>query len=146
MLIPFTLRDHIDTIASMGVVSRHTLFVLTLFQASVASLLLPFSSVPRYFQNNPFTRRQVLISEIARDLGTIVSSNSAIFLPSDPSWSEVTERWNTLAPPDIEIVVQPAEESEISKIVSAAVTPELSYHLPDSGFRSSIAMITASNF
>ncbi|KAI4864936.1 FAD-binding domain-containing protein [Hypoxylon rubiginosum] len=101
----------------MGVVSRHTLFVLTLFQASVASLLLPFSSVPRYFQNNPFTRRQVLISEIARDLGTIVSSNSAIFLPSDPSWSEVTERWNTLAPPDIEIVVQPAEESEISKIV-----------------------------
>ncbi|XXG99621.1 hypothetical protein Hte_005962 [Hypoxylon texense] len=50
-------------------------------------------------------------------MGAIVSSNSAIFLPSDPSWPEITERWNTLAPPDIEIAVQPAEESDVSKIV-----------------------------
>ncbi|KAI0879960.1 FAD-binding domain-containing protein [Annulohypoxylon maeteangense] len=97
--------------------SRHVLYGLALLQAFVASSPLPLDTVPHYFQKNPFTRREVPVTQIAKELGAIISSHSAIYLPSNSSFADVTHRWNTLAPPDIQIAVQPAEESDISKIV-----------------------------
>ncbi|KAI6085187.1 FAD-binding domain-containing protein [Hypoxylon rubiginosum] len=96
--------------------SWYALCCLALLQAFIPGSS-PLKSIPYYFQKNPFTCRQVSVFEIAQDLGAVISSNSAIFLPSHPPWSEVTKRWNTLIAPDIEIVVQPAEESDIPKVV-----------------------------
>lgn len=50
-----------------------------------------------------------------------MSPGSLIFGPSDPAWDETTKRWNLFAVPDVQVVVQPAQESDVSKIVS---TPE----------------------
>ncbi|KAI1771734.1 hypothetical protein F4818DRAFT_202391 [Hypoxylon cercidicola] len=90
---------------------------LALFQALAVASPLPLSSVPRYFQKNPVTRREVQVSTIQQELGTSLSPGSIIILPSDASFSNDTHRWNTLAPPDVEVVVQPARESDISRIV-----------------------------
>ncbi|KAI1660859.1 FAD-binding domain-containing protein [Daldinia decipiens] len=101
----------------MAAIYRRIFCGIALLQAFVASSPLPLDTMPRYFQNTPITRRQVSVSQIEHELGPLLSPNSAIFLPSDPEWANVNERWNTLAPPDIEIVVQPAEESDVPIIV-----------------------------
>lgn len=133
-------RRLLDTKASMGAFPWKVLCGLALIQTFVSS-----SPVPRYFQNNLFTRRNISVTEIAQELGVIVSYNSTIFLPSDLSWSNATERWNTLAPPNVELVVQPAEESDISKIVSASMATTLFDNGAYSIFRSNIATTTVSS-
>ncbi|OTB10566.1 hypothetical protein K445DRAFT_69980 [Daldinia sp. EC12] len=96
---------------------RGILCGVALFQTFVEASPLPHDAVPRYFQNAPFTRREISVSRIEQELGPLLSPGSGIFLPSDPEWSDLNERWNTLAPPDIEVVVQPAKESDVPIIV-----------------------------
>jgi hypothetical protein len=67
----------------------------------------------------PFTRRDLPVHKVKRELGRLLSSSSTIFGPLDPRWGEATERYNTFTIPHIEIVVQPAKESDIPIIVSA---------------------------
>ncbi|KAF5558957.1 cytochrome p450 [Fusarium mexicanum] len=74
--------------------------------------------VPSYFQPDHLTRREVPVFQIQQELGALLSENSLILLPSNPLWIETTKRWNTMAPPDIKVVVQPAKEVDIPKIVS----------------------------
>jgi hypothetical protein len=76
-------------------------------------------SVPSYFQSDHLTRREVPVFQIQQELGALLSENSLILLPSNPLWLETTKRWNTMAPPDIKVVVQPASEVDIPKIVSS---------------------------
>lgn len=76
-------------------------------------------SVPPYFQPDHLTRREVPVFQIQQELGALLSENSLILLPSNPLWLNTTKRWNTMAPPDIKVVVQPANEVDIPKIVSA---------------------------
>jgi hypothetical protein len=87
---------------------------LALLQTLVAG-----NSLPDYFQHEPLTRRDLSVSKVSRELGNLLSRNSTIFGPQDPRWDDAVERYNTFAIPDIEIVVQPGEESDISKVVSA---------------------------
>ncbi|KAF5620203.1 fad binding domain protein [Fusarium sp. NRRL 52700] len=73
--------------------------------------------VPSYFQPDHLTRRKVPVFQIQQELGALLSENSLILLPSNPLWVNTTKRWNTIAPPDIKVVVQPANEIDIPKIV-----------------------------
>ncbi|RYP55563.1 hypothetical protein DL769_010120 [Monosporascus sp. CRB-8-3] len=101
----------------MNSFSRLVACCLALLQTTVAGAALPATHVPRYFQHAPFTRRDLSVPKVQAELGALLSRGSTIFGPSSPAWEEATERWNTYAPPDIEIVVQPGRESDVSKIV-----------------------------
>lgn len=66
-------------------------------------------------------------SQAKEQLISILSNRSTIYLPSDPEWADETERYNDLARPNIQLVIQVGEESDISKIVSP---PSLCHCLP----------------
>jgi hypothetical protein len=91
---------------------------LALLHSFVASSPLPSNTLPRYFQKEPFTRRELSIVQFQQELGSTLSANATIIGPEDPIFSNLTHRWNTVAPPEIELVVQPGAESDVSKIVS----------------------------
>ena len=94
------------------------LCVVTLLQTFVASTPLPFNAVPRYFQKEPLTRHKLPPLQIQKELGATLSVNATIIGPSDPTFPNITHRWNYVAPPEIELVVQAGEEEDIPKIVS----------------------------
>ncbi|KAI3327600.1 FAD-binding domain-containing protein [Xylariaceae sp. AK1471] len=91
-------------------------YCLALFQTFVAASPLR-NSVPRLFQRNPATRHNLTSADVQQELGPQLSHGSLIFGPSSPLYPDATERWVTFAKPDIEVVVQPALESDIAKIV-----------------------------
>ncbi|KAF5968611.1 6-hydroxy-D-nicotine oxidase [Fusarium bulbicola] len=96
-------------------ISLRSIFSLTLLTTLAVSSPL---YVPSYFQSDHLTRREVPVFQIQQELGALLSENSLVLLPSNPLWIETTKRWNTMAPPDIRVVVQPANEVDIPKIVS----------------------------
>ncbi|KAK1143241.1 hypothetical protein N8T08_006941 [Aspergillus melleus] len=85
---------------------------LALLQSLVAG-----TPVPEYFENAPVTRRDLSVQKVEAELGRVLSRGTTIFGPSDSGWDEAVERYNTFARPDIQIVVQPGKESDISRIV-----------------------------
>lgn len=87
---------------------------LALLQALVAGI-----NVPYYFQPAHFTRRDLSVTKVQRELGPLLSKTSAIFGPSDARYDNVTERWDAFLTPDVEIVAQAGQESDISVIVGA---------------------------
>ncbi|KAI5854502.1 hypothetical protein GGS23DRAFT_590635 [Durotheca rogersii] len=111
----------------MGASLRRVVGSLPLLLATVASSPLPLGQVPHYFQNSPFSRRQLPVTQVQKELGELVSEGSLIFGPEDPAWTEATERWNILAPPTIQVVVQPAQESDIPAIVKYCNVNNIKY-------------------
>ncbi|KAI2618206.1 hypothetical protein GGR54DRAFT_606504 [Hypoxylon sp. NC1633] len=103
--------------ARMGAFPRYVICGLSLLHALVAGSPLRPGAVPRYFQNAPFTRRDLSVTTVQQELGGQLSHSSTIYGSSSPAWTNATERWNTLSPPDVEVVVQPGEESDIPIIV-----------------------------
>lgn len=77
------------------------------------------AAVPYYFQPVGVSRRDLSAQEVAAELGPQLSNGTVIFGSSDPRWADATHRYNTLTPPDIQVLVEPAQESDIAKIVSA---------------------------
>ncbi|PLB52313.1 FAD-binding domain-containing protein [Aspergillus steynii IBT 23096] len=73
--------------------------------------------LPEYFDNTPITRCDLSVPKVGAELGRALSKGTMIFGPSDSPWDEAVERYNTFVRPDIQIVVQPAEELDISTIV-----------------------------
>lgn len=57
-------------------------------------------------------------AQAQRELGSLVSSTTAIFGPADPRWPNATERYQDYAPPRIQLVVQPGRESDVPTVVS----------------------------
>jgi len=74
--------------------------------------------VPRFFQRNSFSRGNITSSTVEAELGPQLSSGSLIFGPDNSMWYNATWRWSTLDTPNVQVVVQPAAESDIAKIVS----------------------------
>lgn len=74
--------------------------------------------VPRYLQGNLITRKNITASTVSAELASELSSGSLIFGPDNSLWANATWRWNTLVKPDVQVVVQPADERDIAKIVS----------------------------
>ncbi|KAH7383961.1 hypothetical protein BKA66DRAFT_89405 [Pyrenochaeta sp. MPI-SDFR-AT-0127] len=97
--------------------SGRALYALAFLQALVVGSPLPPTDVPSYFKREPWTRRSISTIKCQRELGATLSAGAAIFGPESPSFSNTTHRWNTAAPPEIELVVQAGAESDVSKIV-----------------------------
>lgn len=113
-------------------ISSITRFIcgLVLFQVSGTVTGLPRSTVPSYFQEQAFTRRGLSVAVICRELGHLLSNGTIIFGPSAPGFDEAVERWNIDTEPDVEVVVQPAKESDVSKIVGVTNSYPLHQKLP----------------
>ncbi|CAH0003347.1 unnamed protein product [Clonostachys byssicola] len=62
--------------------------------------------------------RGLSVPIVSRELGAILSPGSVIFGPENDAYAEATDRWNLAALPTIEIVVQPASEADVPKIVT----------------------------
>jgi len=76
--------------------------------------------VPDYFQAEQFSRRDLSVETVKRELGPKLSKGSLIFGPEDPLFANATERWQTRTVAKIQVVVQPAKEDDISTIVGEA--------------------------
>lgn len=85
----------------------------------LSTLVTALPVVPPYFQGRSFSRVNISSVTVAAELGPQLSGGSLIFGPDDPRFAEATERYDTLARPDVQVVVEPANESDISKIVSS---------------------------
>ncbi|KAI1497641.1 hypothetical protein F5X99DRAFT_421199 [Biscogniauxia marginata] len=86
---------------------------LTLLPALVTSS----PAVPRYFQRKLFSRGNITAGIVEAELGPQLSSGSLIFGSDNSQWSDATRRWNTLVRPDVQVVVEPAAEPDIAKII-----------------------------
>ncbi|KAJ4305632.1 hypothetical protein N0V90_001163 [Kalmusia sp. IMI 367209] len=74
------------------------------------------ASIPRYLERDHVTRRQLSSNQVQKELGARVSNGTDIFGPDDSRFEEVTSRWNTYAVPQVQVVVEPAQESDVSTI------------------------------
>ncbi|KAF2792188.1 FAD binding domain-containing protein [Melanomma pulvis-pyrius CBS 109.77] len=74
-------------------------------------------SKPDYLQPYPTTPRNLTANEVMRDLGGQLSTGTTIFGPGDAAYLNATKRWNILEVPDIQVVVQVGQESDVAKIV-----------------------------
>jgi hypothetical protein len=90
-----------------------------------AALLFPLAAytrhIPTPLEYSHFTRRQFNISQAQHELGSQLSSVATIFGPTDADWANATERYDTYAPPKIQLVVIPGTESDVPIIVSCSV-------------------------
>ncbi|KAI0382391.1 hypothetical protein F5Y04DRAFT_45577 [Hypomontagnella monticulosa] len=87
-------------------------------QTLVAGSAIPRApGTPQYFRPHGFTRRDLSVTQVQQELGPQLSNGSLLFGPSDPRWYAAIERYSTHAIPDVEIVVQPATEKDVSTIV-----------------------------
>lgn len=101
-----------------SLLSGVALIGLLLQQTLVASSPVPLQTIPHYFQRNQITRHSLQSSEVQRELAPLVSKGAVIFGPSSAAYPNATSRWVTYAKPNIQVVIQPAEESDVAKIVS----------------------------
>lgn len=68
-----------------------------------------------------FTRRQINDTNAKDELGPQLSSSATIIISTDNAWANATERYDTYAPPKIQLVVVPGQESDIATIVGSHV-------------------------
>ncbi|OTA57985.1 Glucooligosaccharide oxidase [Hypoxylon sp. EC38] len=66
------------------------------------------------------SRKDLPVSQIASELGPLLSSASSIFGPDDSRWTNATIRFQELVRPDIQLVIQPGQERDVSIIVQYA--------------------------
>ncbi|CAJ2508335.1 Uu.00g133610.m01.CDS01 [Anthostomella pinea] len=66
------------------------------------------------------SRKDLPVEQIASELGPQLSSTSNIFGPDDARWTNATERFQALVRPDVQLVVQPGQESDVPTIVQYA--------------------------
>ena len=91
-------------------------YLLTLALCLIQSLVAGLAPA-HYFESVTFTRRGLSVVEVQTELGALVSRNTTIFGPEDPRFVDATERWSNHAVPDIEVVVVPGTEHDVSVIV-----------------------------
>lgn len=59
------------------------------------------------------------VIDVQRELGPYLSKGSLIFGPEDDKFDGATERWNLYIAPAVQLVVEPAKESDVPVIVSS---------------------------
>ncbi|KAL4955747.1 hypothetical protein BDW69DRAFT_204142 [Aspergillus filifer] len=93
-----------------------TLFYIFVFpaqaraQAQISTIFLPELSASRLFQRDLFTRARLNPSQVALELGALVT-NTTIYGTDDLLFEKVTERWNTFAAPNVQRVTHCAQNS-----------------------------------
>lgn len=75
------------------------------------------ASIPRYFEKNQITRRDLTTTQVQHELGGQVSNTTSIFGPDDGRFKKTTSRWTTFSKPQIQVVVEPGSESDVATIV-----------------------------
>lgn len=85
----------------------------------LSQLALGSPVVPRCFQRSLYSRANISATTVEAELGPQLSGGSLIFGPDNPQWSNATSRFNTLLRPAVQVVVEPASESDVSKIASS---------------------------
>ncbi|KAF9871850.1 hypothetical protein CkaCkLH20_10784 [Colletotrichum karsti] len=75
------------------------------------------SDAPNYFERSPTTPRRLDANRVRRELGSRVSKATTIFGPEDSRYEIATSRYSTFAPPNVQVVVVPGKESDVSTIV-----------------------------
>lgn len=85
---------------------------LAILQSVVAG-----ARIPRQFRPHPTTPVNLNSTEVQRELGYQVSNTTAIFGPNDGRFDAATARWNIFATPQIQVVIEPGQESDVSTIV-----------------------------
>ena len=95
--------------------------VFTLFAHCFTILghLAAGATIPRHFEGTAVTRSNLNSDQVQRELGSRVSKDTVIFGPSDNRFETVTARWNMFAVPQIQVVIEPGQESDVATIVSA---------------------------
>lgn len=123
------LFDHISCATIMSILFRLMVLSIALVQSLVTASPLSPSPSPRYFQKHPLSRRELSVNDIQLELSPILSNSSTIFGPSDPNFSNATERFNFLAPPSVEVVVVPAQATAFAPEANAETMREAIVHL-----------------
>ncbi|KAL6854825.1 hypothetical protein ACO1O0_005952 [Amphichorda felina] len=75
------------------------------------------ASIPRYFKEHHTTPINLNATQVQRELGRLVSRGTVIFGPDDSRYDNATARWNMFAPPQVQVIIEPAEERDVSTIV-----------------------------
>ena len=75
------------------------------------------ASIPRYFDRFPTTPRGLNSTKVQRELGRRLSNTTVIFGPDDSRFTAATARWDDFAVPQIQLVIEPGRESDVSTIV-----------------------------
>ncbi|KAM4065224.1 FAD binding domain-containing protein [Hirsutella rhossiliensis] len=84
---------------------------------AILQTLAAGARIPGYFYPPPTTPVGLDAAQVQRELGSLVSDTTAIFGPDDNRYQNATARWNNFARPQIQVVVQPGEECDVSTIV-----------------------------
>ena len=92
--------------------------VLLACSLAICRALGAVTTIPRYFQTAPVTRRDLSTVQVQQELGRQVSNTTTIFGPADSRYDNATVRWNLIAVPKIQVVIEPGQESDIQIIVS----------------------------
>lgn len=106
---------HLDPRKTYSTMKSLVISSLCLF--SGLSSLVSGASIPRYFEKQPTTRRNLTSQEVRRELGGQVSRGTLIYGPSDAEFANLTSRWTVYSKPDVQVVIEPAAELDVSTIV-----------------------------
>ncbi|KAH5267276.1 hypothetical protein HBI82_225000 [Parastagonospora nodorum] len=92
------------------------------FLAVCGLMLLPalVTSSPiasSHFGRKLFSRNNITATTVAAELGPQLSNGSLVFGSDNPQWSNATIRWNRFVRPNVQVVVEPAAESDIAEII-----------------------------
>ncbi|KAF3355350.1 hypothetical protein VdG1_04183 [Verticillium dahliae VDG1] len=92
-------------------------------KASILSLfcilwgLAAGASIPRYFEKQAITRRDLTAKQIREELGLRVSNTTLIFGPEACRFEKATSRWTDSSKPDVQVVIEPGTEPDVATIV-----------------------------
>lgn len=91
----------------------------TVLARSVAFLqtVAALPTVSNYLESSSAASYNISSAQVQRDLGSVLSHSTTIFSPDDPRFDNATRRWSTFAVPQVQVVIEPGEESDISEIV-----------------------------
>lgn len=94
-------------------------FCSLVYSLGVLQTFAAGTRIPKQFRPHPTTPIDLNTTEVQRELGYQVSSTTAIFGPSDGRFDIATSRWTIYGKPQIQVVIEPGQESDVSTIVGA---------------------------
>lgn len=93
------------------------IFVSLICSVAIFQTFAAAASIPRYFDRFPTTPRKLQSIKVQRELGSQLSNTTVIFGPDDSRFIAATARWGDFAVPQIQLVIEPGQESDVSTIV-----------------------------
>ena len=92
-------------------------FIVLYGLALLPALVTSFPIASGLFERKLFSRNNITATTVAAELGPQLSSGSLVFGSDNPQWANATSRWNRFVRPNVQVVVEPASEGDIAKIV-----------------------------